>query len=85
MKLFEYQNKLPESGNLQDAYKQIETIEAQAKLTLEMLTGICFDDCTDKQRQRFSLPPQKRRSGMIAFFYFPTCFYFRSRLELRNE
>ena len=24
------QNKLPESGNLQDAYKQIETIEAQA-------------------------------------------------------
>ena len=35
MKLFEYQNKLPESGNLQDAYKQIETIEAQAKLTAE--------------------------------------------------
>ena len=28
--------------SLQDAYKQIETIEAQAKLTLEMLTGICF-------------------------------------------
>jgi len=47
MKLFEYQNKLPESGNLQDAYKQIETIEAQAKLTLEMLTGICFDEHTE--------------------------------------
>ena len=47
MKLFEYQNKLPESGNLQDAYKQIETIEAQAKLTLETITGICFDEHTE--------------------------------------
>ena len=35
-------DKIPILGNLQDAYKQIETIEAQAKLTLEMLTGICF-------------------------------------------
>ena len=86
MKLFEYQNKLPESGNLQDAYKQIETIEAQAKLTLEMLTGICFDDCTEiNNAMTFFIAPRKRRSGMIAFFYFPTCFYFRSRLELRNE
>ena len=33
--------------SLQDAYKQIETIEAQAKLTLEMLTGICFDEHTE--------------------------------------
>ncbi len=35
-------NKISLSENLQDAYKQIETIEEQAKLTLEMLTGICF-------------------------------------------
>jgi len=36
--------------HLQDAYKQIETIEAQAKMTLETITGICFDDCTDKHQ-----------------------------------
>ena len=47
MKLFEYQNKCDKLSNLQDAYKQIETIEAQAKLTLEMLTGICFDEHTE--------------------------------------
>jgi len=47
MKLFEYQNKCDKLSDLQDAYKQIETIEAQAKMTLEMLTGICFDDYTD--------------------------------------
>ncbi len=40
-------DKIVNITNLQDAYKQIETIEAQAKLTLEMLTGICFDDYTD--------------------------------------
>ena len=40
-------NKISLSENLQDAYKQIETIEAQAKLTLEMLTGICFDEHTE--------------------------------------
>jgi len=47
MKLFEYQNKCDKLSDLQDAYKQIETIEAQAKLTLEMLTGICFDEHTE--------------------------------------
>ena len=40
-------NKISLSENLQDAYKQIETIEEQAKLTLEMLTGICFDEHTE--------------------------------------
>lgn len=30
-KLYVYQNKIPSSGNLQDAYRQIETIEQQAK------------------------------------------------------
>jgi len=30
MKLFEYQNKCDKLSDLQDAYKQIETIEAQA-------------------------------------------------------
>ena len=60
MKLFEYQNKLPESGNLQDAYKQIETIEAQAKLTLEMLTGICFDEHTEINNVNdFRWPPKR--------------------------
>jgi len=47
IKLYSYADKIPILGNLQDAYKQIESIEAQAKLTLEMLTGICFDDYTD--------------------------------------
>ena len=47
MKLFQYQNKCDKLSDLQDAYKQIETIEAQAKLTLEMLTGICFDEHTE--------------------------------------
>ena len=47
MKLFEYQNKCDKLSDLQDAYKQIETIEAQAKMTLEMLTGICFDEHTE--------------------------------------
>jgi len=40
-------DKIVNITNLQDAYKQIETIEAQAKLTLEMLTGICFDEHTE--------------------------------------
>jgi hypothetical protein len=35
MKLFAYQNKIPNLGNLQEAYKQIETLEAQAKQTKE--------------------------------------------------
>ena len=47
MKLFEYQDKCANVSHLQDAYKQIETIEAQAKLTLEKLTGICFDELTE--------------------------------------
>ncbi|MDX9816886.1 MAG: DUF3102 domain-containing protein [Smithellaceae bacterium] len=47
MKLYEYQDKCANVSHLQDAYKQIETIEAQAKLTLEMLTGICFDEHTE--------------------------------------
>jgi len=47
MKLFNYKDKTAEIADLQDAYKQIETIEAQAKLTLEMLTGICFDELTE--------------------------------------
>ena len=47
IKLYSYADKIPILGNLQDAYKQIETIEAQAKLTLEMLTGICFDEHTE--------------------------------------
>jgi len=47
MKLFNYKDKTAEIADLQDAYKQIETIEAQAKLTLEMLTGICFDEHTE--------------------------------------
>ncbi len=47
MKLSEYGNKIELSSNLQDAYKQIETIEAQAKLTLEMFTGLCFDEHTE--------------------------------------
>ena len=47
IKLFEYSDKCDNLSSLQDAYKQIETIEAQAKMTLEMLTGICFDDYTD--------------------------------------
>jgi len=45
-------------------------IEAQAKKTLEMLTGICFDDCTEiNNAMTFFIAPRKRRSGMIAFFY----------------
>ena len=47
MKLSEYGNKIELSSNLQDAYKQIETIEAQAKMTLETITGICFDEHTE--------------------------------------
>ena len=35
IKLYSYADKIPILGNLQDAYKQIETIEAQAKLTAE--------------------------------------------------
>lgn len=35
MNLYQYQNKISLSENLQDAYKQIETIEAQAKMTAE--------------------------------------------------
>jgi hypothetical protein len=70
MKLYEYQDKCANVSHLQDAYKQIETIEAQAKLTLEMLTGICFDDCTEiNNAMTFFIAPRKRRSGMIAFFY----------------
>ena len=45
--LFHYESKIVNITNLQDAYKQIENIEAQAKLTLEMLTGICFDEHTE--------------------------------------
>ena len=56
--------------HLQDAYKQIETIEAQAKMTLETITGICFDDCTEiNNAMTFFIAPRKRRSGMIASFY----------------
>lgn len=35
IKLYSYADKIPILGNLQDAYKQIETIEAQAKMTAE--------------------------------------------------
>ena len=35
MRLFEYRSKLPTVGNLQEAYKQVETLEAQAKKSEE--------------------------------------------------
>lgn len=35
MKLFEHQNKITKLGNLQDAYKQIETLEAQERQSKE--------------------------------------------------
>ena len=46
-KIADIPDKCDKLSDLQDAYKQIETIEAQAKLTLEMLTGICFDEHTE--------------------------------------
>ena len=49
-KIADIPDKIVNITNLQDAYKQIETIEAQAKMTLETITGICFDDCTDKHQ-----------------------------------
>ena len=47
IKLHTHTDEIRNLRNLQDAYKQIETIEAQAKMTLEMLTGICFDEHTE--------------------------------------
>ena len=59
IKLHEHNDKIFKLNNLQDAYKQIETIEAQAKLTLETITGICFNY---KHQYFFRYTPEKRRS-----------------------
>ncbi|MFA5753553.1 MAG: DUF3102 domain-containing protein, partial [Bacteroidales bacterium] len=49
MKLYSYQNKIPNLGNLQDAYHQIETLEQQEKLS--------------KQERERSLVSEYRKTG----------------------
>ncbi|MDD3083062.1 MAG: DUF3102 domain-containing protein [Desulfobacterales bacterium] len=49
MKLYSYQNKIPNLGNLQDAYKQIETLEQQEKLS--------------KQERERSMVSEYRKTG----------------------